>query len=442
MAQSFFGGIHPHDKKGSTSKKPTEILPAPAYVAIPMSLHAGTPCTPCVAVGERVKMGQLIGACAEGISAPIHASVSGVVTAVEERPQIDGSMVLSVVIENDFEDAWHESVTGAEHPEALSAEQLLEIVKNAGIVGMGGAAFPTHVKISEGMGKVDTVIINAAESGPYITADHRLLLEYPEDVLGGAKLLARMFHVDKVHIGIEANKMNAVELLRRKIEEDRAPAVIDILHRRYPQGAEKQICHTITGRQVPPGELPAAIGCAVFNVATAAAIYRAVYHGMPLISRIVTVSGSGVVTPKNLVCPIGASVSDLLDCCGGVQEKTFQIIAGGTMMGTALRQMDVSVGKGTNAVTVLAKDEDKTVEHPTCIHCGRCISVCPMHLQPLFLHMYERKGKVAELERANVTDCIECGACDYICPGRMQLAQAIRSGKAMVMAAKQEEKEG
>lgn len=442
MAQSFFGGIHPHDKKGSTNKKPIEILPAPACVVIPMAQHAGAPCRPCVAVGDYVKMGQLIGVCEEELSAPIHASVSGTVAAVEERPSLDGGAVLCVVIENDGEDTQHESVAPRSNPDSLSEEQLLEIVKEAGIVGMGGAAVPTHVKIRSGMGKVDTVIINAAESDPYATADHRLLLEQPEAVLGGARLLARMFRVDRVHIGIEANKMNAVELLRRKIGEERAPAVIDVLHRRYPQGAEKQICRTITGRQVPPGELPAAIGCAVFNVATAAAIWRAVYGGMPLISRIVTVSGSGVVAPKNLECRIGTPVRELLDYCGGVQEKTYKIIAGGAMMGRALEQVDVPVGKGTTAVTVFARNEDRTVENPVCIHCGRCVGVCPMHLQPLFLYRYERKGKVKELERANVADCIECGACDYICPGRLQLVESIRAGKAAVLAANREEQEG
>ena len=436
MAQSFFGGIHPHDKKAATNKKPIELLPPPEQVVIPMSLHIGAPCRPCVAVGDHVRIGQVIGESVAFVSAPIHASISGTVTAVEPRPHFNGTKVLSVVIKNDFEDTWHESVKPVEDPDSLTAEQLTEIVKNAGIVGHGGATFPTHVKISGGIGKVDTVIINAAECEPYITSDHRILLEYPEEVIGGAKLLARMFHVDKVHIGIEANKMNAAELLRRKIEEDRAPVVIDVLHRRYPQGAEKQMCQAITGRQVPPGQLPAAIGCAVFNVDTTAAIFRAVYHGMPAIRRIVTVSGSGVMEPKNLECRIGTPLVDLLNFCGGVHEKTFKVLMGGPMMGFAQYTMDVPVGKGTNAITVFAKDEERTVANPTCIRCGKCTSVCPMRLQPLFLYMYERKEMVAELEKANVLDCIECGACAYICPGRLHLVHSLRSGKQKVNAAR------
>jgi len=436
MAQSFFGGIHPHDKKAATNKKPIELLPPPEYVVIPMSLHIGAPCRPCVAVGDQVKIGQVIGESVAFVSAPIHASISGEVTAVEPRPHFNGTKVLSVVIKNDYEDTWHESVKPVEDPDSLTAEQLTEIVKQAGIVGHGGATFPTHVKISGGIGKVDTVIINAAECEPYITSDHRILLEYPEEVIGGAKLLARMFHVDKVHIGIEANKMNAAELLRRKISEDNAPVVIDVLHRRYPQGAEKQMCQAITGRQVPPGQLPAAIGCAVFNVDTTAAIFRAVYRGIPAIRRVVTVSGSGVMEPKNLECRIGTPLVELLNFCGGVHEKTFKVLMGGPMMGHAQYTMDVPVGKGTNAITVFAKDEERTVANPTCIRCGKCTSVCPMRLQPLFLYMYERKDMVAELEKANVLDCIECGACAYICPGRLHLVHSLRSGKGKVNAAR------
>ena len=449
MAQPFFGGIHPRDKKAATNKKPIEQLPPPEQVVIPMSLHIGAPCRPCVAVGDQVKVGQLIGEMTAYVSAPIHASISGTVTAVEPRPHFNGMDVLSVVIKNDYEDTLDPSVKPADHPESLTPEELIEIVKNAGIVGLGGATFPTHVKISSGIGKVDTVIINASECEPYLTSDHRLLLEYPEEVIGGAKLLARAFHVDKVHVGIEVNKLNAAEILRRKIEEMKAPVVVDVLHTRYPQGAEKQLCQSITGRQVPPGQLPAAIGCAVFNVDTTAAIYRAVYQGMPVIRRIVTVSGSGVMEPKNLECRVGTPLNDLLNYCGGVSEKTFKILMGGPMMGNAQYRTDVPVGKCTNGILVFAKDEERTVDNPTCIRCGKCTSVCPMRLQPLFLYMYEQKGMLAELEAGHVTDCIECGACAYICPGRLHLVQAFRTAKqkinaqrAAAKAAAAEKKEG
>ena len=430
MAQSFFGGIHPNDKKAATNKKPIEKLPPPARVVIPMSMHIGAPCQPCVAVGDMVTVGQRVGEPVAFVSAPVHASVSGKVVAVEPRIHFSGVPVMSVVIENDFNNTICPDIhPPVEKPGEITPEQLVEIVKNAGIVGMGGATFPTHVKISSGLGKVDTVIINASECEPYITSDHRFLLEYPEEVIGGATILARAFGVDRVHIGVEANKQNAAELLRLKIEEAKAPVVVDVLHTRYPQGAEKQLCQSITGRQVPPGALPAAIGCAVFNTVTTAAIYRAVYTGMPVTHRVVTVSGSGVNEPKNLECPIGTPICELLDACGGVKKNTFKILMGGPMMGHSQYDMDAPIGKGTNAILAFCEDEERTVEHPACIRCGKCMSVCPMKLQPVFMYQYERAGMLQELEEAHVMDCMECGACTYISPGRLHLVQPFRAGK-------------
>ena len=432
MAQSFFGGIHPNDKKAATNKKPIELLPPPAQVVIPMSLHIGAPCKPCVAVGDQVTVGQKIGETSAFVSAPIHASVSGKVVAVEPRIHFSGVKVMSVVIENDFNDTLCPDIKPVEKPGDLTPEQLVEIVKEAGIVGLGGATFPTHIKISSGLGKVDTVIINAAECEPYITSDHRYMLERPEEIIGGGKILARIFGVDRVHIGVEANKQNAAELLRLKIEEEKAPAVVEVLHTRYPQGAEKQLCQSITGRQVPPGALPAAIGCAVFNTVTAAAIYQAVTRGMPVTRRVVTVSGSGVNDPKNLDCPIGTPICELLDACGGVKKTTFKVMMGGPMMGHVQYDMDAPIGKGTNAILAFCEDEERTVEHPACIRCGKCVSVCPMHLMPVFMYQYERAGMLQELESANVMDCIECGACTYICPGRLHLVQTFRAGKQKI----------
>ena len=436
MAQSFFGGIHPNDKKAATNKKPIEKLPPPARVVIPMSMHIGAPCKPCVAVGDTVTVGQRVGEPVAFVSAPVHASISGKVVAVEPRIHFSGVPVMSVVIENDFNNTICPDIHPVEKPNELSAEELSEIIKNAGIVGMGGATFPTHVKISSGLGKVDTVIINASECEPYITSDHRFLLEYPEEVIGGATILARVFGVDRVHIGVEANKQNAAELLRLKIEEAKAPVVVEVLHTRYPQGAEKQLCQSITGRQVPPGALPAAIGCAVFNINTTCAIYRALTTGMPVVRKIVTVSGSGVVEPKNLECPIGTPICELLDACGGVKKSTFKILMGGPMMGHAQYDMDAPIGKGTNAILAFCEDEERTVEHPACIRCGKCMSVCPMKLQPVFMYQYERAGMLQELEAANVMDCMECGACTYICPGRLHLVQAFRAGKQKINNAK------
>lgn len=431
MANAFFGGVHPHDMKAATNEKAIEQLAAPAQVVIPMSMHFGAPCTPLVKKGDHVKLGQKIGEF-KGLGAPIHASVSGTVAAVEPRPFSMGGTIMSVVIDNDFQDELSEEVQAPADPDLLSVEEMVEIVKNAGIVGMGGATFPTHVKISGGIGQVDTVIINGAECEPYITGDHRAMLERPEEIIGGCGYLAKMFGVDKVIIGVEDNKKNGIEAMNKVIAAKNAPVVVQPLRCRYPQGGEKQLCQAITGKQVPPGGLPSAIGCAVFNINTTCAIYRAITTGMPVVRKVVTVSGSGVVEPKNLECPIGTPVSLLFDACGGLKDETFKIIAGGPMMGMAQYSTDISVAKGTGALLAFAADENKVSDNPTCIRCGRCTEACPMHLQPLFMYLYERKGLVEELEAAHVMDCIECGACAYICPGRLHLTQSFKAGKQMV----------
>ena len=429
MAQAFFGGVHPNDMKAATNEKAIEKLEAPAEVVIPMSMHIGAPCKPIVAVGDKVKIGQRIGEPGGFVSAPIHASVSGTVKAVEPRPYSMGGTMMSVVIENDFQDTISEDVKPAADPENLTGEQLVEIVKNAGIVGQGGATFPTHVKISSALGKVDYVIINAAECEPYITGDHRTMLERPEQIIGGATYLAKMFGVDKVVIGVEDNKRNGIDALNACIKEKNAPVVVESLHCRYPQGGEKQLCQAITGKQVPPGGLPSNIGCAVFNINTTCAIFRAITTGMPVVKKIVTVSGSGVVEPKNLECPIGTPVARLFDACGGLKDGTYKLIMGGPMMGMAQYTADVPVGKGTGAMLAFCEDEEKTVANPQCIRCGRCVEACPMHLEPLMLYQYAEKGMLDELNDAHIMDCMECGACAYACPARMHLTHMFKVGK-------------
>ena len=431
MAQAFFGGVHPHDMKAATNEKAIEKLPAPAEVVIPMSMHFGAPCTPLVKAGDHVKVGQKIGEF-RGLGAPIHASVSGTVKVVEPRPYSMGGNMMSVVIENDFQDALSEEVQAPADPGALSVEEMIEAVKNAGIVGMGGATFPTHVKISGGIGQVHTVIINGAECEPYITGDHRTMLERPEEIIGGATYLAKMFGVDKVVIGVEDNKQNGIDAMRKVIAEKNAPVVVEPLRCRYPQGGEKQLCQAITGKQVPPGGLPSNIGCAVFNINTTCAIYRAITQGMPVVHKIVTVSGSGVVEPKNVECPIGTPVSCLFDFCGGLKEGTYKLIAGGPMMGMAQYTADSPVGKGTGAMLAFCENEEQTVENPQCIRCGKCVAACPMHLEPLFMYQYASKGMVDELNDAHIMDCMECGACAYACPARMHLTHMFKTGKQLV----------
>ena len=434
MAQAFFGGVHPNDMKAATNEKAIEQLAAPAEVVIPMSMHIGAPCKPIVAVGDKVTIGQKIGAGPVRIvadpggfvSAPIHASVSGTVKAVEPRPFSMGGTMMSVVIENDFQNTVCPDIHPVADPDSLTPEQLVEIVKNAGIVGQGGATFPTHVKISSGLGKVDYVIINAAECEPYITGDHRTMLERPEQVIKGATLLA---------------KQNAADVLNKTIAELKAPVVVEVLHTRYPQGAEKQLCQAISGRQVPSGKLPADAGCCIFNLNTTCSIYKAVYTGMPVVSKVVTVSGSGVIEPKNLECPIGTPITKLFDACGGLKEETYKLIMGGPMMGLAQYNLDVTVGKGTGAMLAFAGDEEQYEEHPQCIRCGKCVGVCPMRLEPVFMYKYLMKGDVDTWQNTlHGMDCIECGACAYTCPARLPLTHAFRMGKQKVnnarMAAK------
>ena len=428
MAQAFFGGVHPNDMKAATNEKAIEQLAPPAEVVIPMSMHFGAPCTPLVKAGDHVKVGQKIGEF-HGLGAPIHASVSGTVKVVEPRPYSMGGNMMSVVIENDFQNELSEEVKAPADPDALTAEEMVEAIKNAGIVGMGGATFPTHAKISSAIGKVDTVIINGAECEPYITGDHRTMLERPEEIIGGATYLAKMFGVDKVVIGVEDNKQNGIDAMNKVIAEKKAPVVVEPLRCRYPQGGEKQLCQAITGKQVPPGGLPAAIGCAVFNINTTCAIFRAITQGMPVVNKIVTVSGSGVVEPKNLECPIGTPFSCLFDACGGLNNKTYKLIAGGPMMGMAQYTADVSVGKGTGAVLAFCENEEQTVEHPQCIRCGKCVAACPMHLEPLFMYQYASKNMLDELNDAHIMDCMECGACAYVCPARVHLTHMFKTGK-------------
>ncbi len=441
MAQAFFGGVHPNDMKAATNEKAIEKLAPPAEVVIPMSMHIGAPCKPIVAPGDHVTIGQRIGEPGGFVSAPIHASVSGTVKAVEPRPFSMGGKMMSVVIENDFQDTVCDAVKPVENPDSLTPEELVDIVKNAGIVGQGGATFPTHVKISSGLGKVDYVIINAAECEPYITGDHRTMLERPDQVIKGATLLAKCFGVDKVYIGIEANKQNAADVLNAKIAELKAPVKVEVLHTRYPQGAEKQLCQAVSGRQVPSGKLPADAGCCIFNLNTTCAIYRAVYEGMPVVSKIVTVSGSGVIEPKNIECPIGTPIAKLFDACGGLKDETYKLIMGGPMMGMAQYDTDVTVGKGTGAMLAFAGDEEKHEANPQCIRCGKCVGVCPIRLEPIFMYKYLMKGDIdAWQNQLHGMDCIECGACTYTCPARLPLTHAFRLGKQKVNNARMKAK--
>ena len=325
MAGRFFGGIHPDDGKRLSSASPIAPLAAPEQVVIPMSMHIGAPCTPTVQKGDRVLLGQEIGKTTSVVCAPVHSSVSGTVLAVEPRLHPNGRSVLSVVIENDGQDSFHESVRSHSKEVEADPQALLPLVREAGIVGMGGAAFPTYVKISSGIGKVDTMIVNAAECEPYITADHRTLLEHTEEVIGGIRYLMRLLELDKAYIGIEANKADAIQRLKELLPAG-SGIEIRVLKTRYPQGAEKQLIQTITGRQVPPGGLPADVKCIVFNDFTCWSVNRAVKIGLPAVERVVTVSGPGIAAPSNFFCRVGTPVSKLIEAAGGLKGDVDKIL--------------------------------------------------------------------------------------------------------------------
>ena len=429
MAFSFFGGVHPKENKWYACDKETQVFPEPDIVVIPMAQHIGAPCKPLVAKGDLVTKGQKIGD-NQGLCVPVHASVSGKVKAVEMRPHTNGSTVLSVVIENDHLDTLCETVKPRtqEEVDALTPEQLVDIIHEAGIVGMGGATFPTHVKLSGGIGKVDTAIVNAGECEPYITADDRLCREHPEQVVRGLQIIMKIFGLKEGHIGIEDNKPEAIAALKAAAGED---ILVDVLPAKYPQGAEKQLIYAITGREVPSGGLPAAVGCAVFNAATTRAICEAVYDGMPLIQRIVTVSGDILMEPKNLLVPIGTAFNDLIEACGR-NENPYKVLSGGPMMGVAQYDLSVPTIKGVNAVTVLGRNNHHFVEDPHCLRCGKCIDACPMKLMPVLMYKAWQNGDVEEMKKNNIMDCIECGSCAYTCPASVPLVLGFRVAKQVI----------
>lgn len=420
MAFNFKGGIHPDDRKQSTYKKPIEELDAPRELVFPMLMHKGQPCEPIVEVGAHVRLGQKI---AESEAAPIHCSVSGRVTAVEPRLSLSGEEILSIVVENDFED---EAVSPAELPdeaEELSAEALAELVRDAGIVGLGGSVKPLADKILASVGKVSVLIINGAECEPYITADNRMMVEYSEELHDGAMLIARALGIREVTLAIESDKPHAIAEMRRVFTK-KTGVKLEVVHTKYPQGAERQIIRAVTGREVPPGGLPSDIGILTVNVSTAVAVARAVRERKPLYERVVTVSGSAVANPKNLLVRIGTPIKELFSYCGGFLEHPERIIAGGPLMGITQFSLDAPVIKGTNAVLAFSKGEDKPAPETTCIRCGKCVGVCPMRLLPLYIYRDYKKGKINSCVSLHVSDCTECGCCSYICPARIPLTAA------------------
>ena len=427
MKKLFFGGIHPrYNKEMSTTNTNFQTV-LPKQVIIPMQQHIGAPCTPLVQVGDYVKRGQKIGD-GEGLCVPVHASVSGTVSAIESRPHPTLGSALAVVIDNDFKD---ETVT---NPIPETPDEILGAIREAGIVGMGGAAFPGNVKAISAMGYIDTLIANACECEPYITADDSLLRTNPEQVLEGMMILHGILHPANMVLAVEDNKAEAIEKLKALVVN--FPEIeIRILPTRYPQGAEKQLVQSVTGREVLPGKLPVSVGCAVFNVSTFAAIYRAVRLGMPLTQRIVTISGEALSEPQNFIVRIGTPFHDLVEAAGGLHDKTERVICGGPMMGVAQSDLSVPVVKAANSILCLLKDVNGAAENPVCLRCGKCIVACPMRLQPLYMYRYVNAEKLGQLDRLHLMDCMECGSCAFTCPGKLPLVETFRKGKKLLKEA-------
>ena len=427
MKHLFFGGIHPKYNKEMSTKITEFRTITPKQVIIPLQQHIGAPCQPLVKVGDTVLRGQKIGD-GEGLCVPVHASVSGKVVAIESRPHPSLGQAMAVVIENDFRDKEQLGKI------PTTREEILHTIREAGIVGMGGAAFPGNVKALSAMGKVDTLIANACECEPYITADDSLLRTEPDHVLEGMMILKEVLEPSRIILAVEDNKAVAIEKLR-SLSSQFPEIEIAVLPTRYPQGAEKQLIQALTGREVQPGQLPVSVGCAVFNVSTFAAIYRAVRLGYSLNQRIVTVSGEAISEPQNFIVRIGTPFRDLVEAAGGLHDRTERVISGGPMMGIAQSDLSVPAVKATNSILCLLKDENGAAENPVCLRCGKCVGVCPMRLQPLYLYRFTNAQRVEELNRLNVLDCIECGCCSFTCPGKLPLTETFRKAKKLVREA-------
>ncbi len=438
MKSFSLGGIHPPENKLSHSVAIT-IAELPERVNIPLSQHIGAPATAVVAKGDRVVTGQLIAEATGFMSANIHSPITGVVAAVAPQANAQGIMapMITITRKADEEEEWAEGIdlSGTLIKECtLESAQIIERIKAAGIVGMGGATFPTQVKLSIPPSKsADVLIINGVECEPYLTSDHRSMLQRSEELIIGVTIVMRAIGVKQAYIGIENNKRDSIELLQG-IAKGYQGVEITPLKVKYPQGGEKQLIEAVTGRQVPPPPgLPIDVGAVVVNVATALAIYDAVQKGMPLIERVVTVSGKSVKSPINVLTRFGVATSDVIEMAGGLPEDTGKVIGGGPMMGRAYVNLEAPITKGSSGITIISMKEAMRGDATACIKCGKCVEACPMSLEPYLLSKLMRRGAMDQLEAGNVTDCIECGSCQFTCPASLPLLDYIRLGKQRVM---------
>lgn len=422
------GGSIPH-RKDATENKAILYMPAPKEVVIPLQQHLGAPCEPLVELGESVKLGQKIGSGSHVISAAVHSSVSGRVKAVTKKTLVDGRQVSCIVIESDGRD---EQVAGKQHTslDGLSSERIRAIVKEAGIVGMGGAGFPTHVKFDVPK-PVDTVIVNGAECEPYLTCDHRLLVERSKDVLFGLRAAMKAVDAENGIIGIEINKPDAIEAMSELVKDDPSISVA-ALQVRYPQGGEKQLIKAVTKREVPSGALPFEVQCLVSNVHTLTAVADAIQKGMTLYQRVVTVTGKHVHDPRNVMIRIGTPIRSVIEFCGGMAGTPEAVVAGGPMTGCRVASLDAPVVKAMSGLLLLSKDEVSPPLNEPCIRCARCVDACPMGLTPNMLGFYSYEGMTSRAEELYAMDCIECGLCSFVCPSGRELSDWIKQSKQAI----------
>lgn len=436
MAATFKGGFHMRDYKELTKDVKTSSLPDCDMHIFPMRQHIGAPLHALVKIGNKVTVGQKIADSEEFVSAPVHSSVSGTVTDIKPYFHDSGTMVEAIFVENDKEYTVSDKVCPKDY-EKMTGEEMLSVIREAGIVGMGGAGFPTHIKLNP-RSKVDHIIINGAECEPYITADHRYMLENADDIIYGLKIAMKILGLDEGYIGIELNKKNGIEALKNSKEFNSHIHII-ALKTKYPQGAEKQLIKAVTGRNIPAGKLPADAGAVVINIATAIAAANAFKTGMPAIEKNVTVSGDAVNKPSNFRVRTGVPVSFLIEQAGGFKEHPQKVISGGPMMGTTQYNTDYPVTKTTSSVLAFIKAPETYDADSPCIRCGKCVEHCPMRLMPLKLAQAAEKDDTEMAERYNILECIECGLCSYICPANKNLLQHIRMIKPEVMKKKREE---
>ena len=429
--EGYYGGIHPSENKEFSEHVDLVKFPAPETVVIPLSMHAGAPANAIVEVGDEVKVGQKIGEAGGFISSPVHSSVSGTVTAIEVHKHATRGECLSVVIKSDGKETLHESVKPNKDLDSLTPEEIIDIVREAGIVGMGGAGFPTFVKLKPAK-PVDTILLNGCECEPYLTADHKVLLAYADDVVFGLRAMIKTVGAEKGIIVIEDNKEDALKLMEEKTADIDNIEVV-AAKTKYPQGAEKMLIKNVMKRQVPSGGLPADVGCVVANISTTKAVSDAIQTGMPLIERVVSVTGEKIKNPGNFIVKIGTNTKDLIDYCGGVTDDDVMYKAGGPMMGFVLSDTNVPIMKGSNGIIAIEPNVTAAVE---CIKCGRCMDVCPMELTPLYFAKLADAEDWMGMKEKNVMDCLECRCCEYICSSKIPLVSKIKAGKAAIRGMK------